>query len=379
MTSVGLFAGIGGVELGFERAGINCRLLCEIDPAAVSILKREFPETPLAPDAEKLSSLPSVDVVAGGFPCQNLSLAGDNSGIHGAKSGLVDHFFRLVSTMRKKPRWLVLENVPFMLWQRKGEAMRHVVKKLEELDYRWAYRVIDARAFGLPQRRRRVIFVASRHEDPRDVLLCDEEHVDYDQDNGKDPCGFFWTEGRAGLGWAVNGVPTLKGGSSIGIVSLPAIWFRSSGDISTPNVLDAERLQGFRANWTKTVIEGKEIRDGFRCKLIGNAVSVPLATWLGRHLVKPSSYDDSRTYDEFTTGVWPNAAFGEKGRVFRVKISEFPKKRPYQSLSGFLKYPVKPLSRKAASGFLLRARTGSLNFAPGFLEAVESHIAKSAN
>lgn len=379
MKSVGLFAGIGGIELGFQRSGIKCELMCEVDEGAASILRRSFSEVELAGDICALKSIPNVDIVAGGFPCQNLSLAGDNSGIHGAKSGLVGEFFRLVKSLRRPPTWLVLENVPFMLWQRKGEAMKHVIGLLEEQDYRWAYRVVDSRSFGLPQRRRRVIFVASKSEDPREVLFADEAHVNYDLDDGQSPCGFFWTEGRAGLGWAVNAVPTLKGGSSIGIASLPAIWFRRTGEISTPHICDAERLQGFRADWTRTEISGRPLRDGFRCKLVGNAVNVRLAAWLGMRLQKPGTYDFSRTAREFTNGTWPNAAWGGSGKAYPVRITEYPKCRKYQALEPFLKFPKKQLSKRAASGFLKRARSGSLNFAEGFLEAVESHIEQAAN
>lgn len=377
MKAVGLFAGIGGIELGFKAAGIECEFLCEIDPGAQSILKNEFPGIDLVGDVKTLKSIPATDIVVGGFPCQNLSLAGDNSGIHGEKSSLVNEFFRLISSYKKKPKWLVLENVPFMLWQNKGEAMRHVVKRFEELGYNWAYRVVDARAFGLPQRRRRVIFVASQKEDPQAVLFSDAVDSNYDIDNGLVPCGFYWTEGRAGLGWAVNGVPTLKGGSSIGISSLPAIWFRSSGLIATPHICDAERMQGFKADWTKTYVDGKELKSGFRCKLVGNAVSVPMAKWLGKRLVHPGNINNSIFGGTYNSGTWPNAAYGSNGKITRINISEYPEKLVYKPLESFLKYPTKPLSSKAASGFLKRARAGSLNFADGFLDAVENHITKT--
>ncbi|BCR03077.1 putative BsuMI modification methylase subunit YdiP [Desulfuromonas versatilis] len=377
MKSVGLFAGIGGVELGFERAGIQCVHLCEINEGAAEVLKRGFPGVPLSYDVKKLTTIPDVDIVAGGFPCQNLSLVGDNKGIHGEKSGLVNDFFRLIESKRKKPTWIVLENVPFMLWQRKGEAMRYVIGLLEGLGYRWAYRVVDARAFGRPQRRRRVLFAASRTEDPRTVLFSDEAFADYDTDHGNSPCGFYWTEGRAGLGWAPNATPTLKGGSSVGIPSLPAIWFRRTGELATPHICDAERLQGFRAGWTDVEVNGKPIRLGFRCGMVGNAVSVPMAKWLGGRLVKPGTYESDRTMPQYDGGVWPNAAWGEKGKVFPVEITEYPKKYKYKGLEEFLKYPTKPLSERAASGFLKRARSGKLRFAEGFLEAVEAHIYES--
>jgi DNA (cytosine-5)-methyltransferase 1 len=379
MKSTGLFAGIGGFELGFRKAGIDCDMLCEIDDAAVSILKKGFPKVEIARDIRELKKLPQSDIIAGGFPCQNLSLVGDKTGIHGVQSSLVNDFFRLVSAQRRKPKWLVLENVPFMLWQKKGEAVRHVIGQFEQLGYSWAYRVVDSRAFGLPQRRRRVLFVASKEDDPREVLFSDEVQRDFDTDDGAAPCGFSWTEGRVGLGWAANAVPTLKGGSSIGIPSLPAIWFRKTGVIATPHICDAERLQGFEVDWTRATIQGLPLKEGFRCKLVGNAVNVPLAAWLGTRLQTPGTYDESRTVKEYDGGTWPNAAWGAKGRAFVVNISEYPVACRYTGLESFLKYPTKMLSHRAATGFLRRARAGGLNFADGFLEAVESHIEQVAD
>ena len=151
---VGLFAGIGGLELGLSEHGWNTELLCEIDPGAQAVLRSRFADVPLHGDVTKLRALPSdIELVAAGFPCQDLSQAGKTAGITGARSGLVDEVFRLVKR-KKGPRWLLIENVPFMLQLGKGAAMRHITDALEDLGYTWAYRVVDARAFGLPQRRR---------------------------------------------------------------------------------------------------------------------------------------------------------------------------------------------------------------------------------
>jgi DNA (cytosine-5)-methyltransferase 1 len=375
LTVAGLFAGIGGMELGFQAAGLRTELLCEIDSAAQQILSGSFKDVPLAPDVVKLKSLPTVDVVAGGFPCQNLSLVGMNAGIFGEQSGLIREVFRLVSKPRNSPRWLVLENVPFMLWHRGGHAIQHVTNALSELGFTWAYRVVDARAFGLPQRRRRVLIVASRTEDPRTVLFADDAGEFVREDDGALPCGFYWTEGRGGLGWAVDGVPTLKGGSALGIPSPPAIWFRAQKTVATPDIRDAERLQGFSADWTATALDSVPIRIGHRWKLVGNAVSVPVAEWLGSRLASPGAFDPALSPSQLNRSTWPNAAWGTKGKVFPVHISEYPRLAKYHGLEEFLLYPRKTLSLKASMGFLARARAGGLRFAPGFLDAVTAHIA----
>ncbi|MFG3703022.1 DNA cytosine methyltransferase, partial [Micromonospora sp. NPDC047620] len=157
---VGLFAGIGGLELGLSAHGWRTELLCEIDPGARAVLSARFPEVETHADVTRLRGLPAgTELVAAGFPCQDLSQAGRTAGITGERSGLVDEVFRLVRRKRG-PRWLLIENVPFMLQLGRGQAMRHITAALEELGYTWAYRVVDARAFGLPQRRQRVLMLA---------------------------------------------------------------------------------------------------------------------------------------------------------------------------------------------------------------------------
>lgn len=378
LSAVGLFAGIGGFERGFERAGVHAELLCEIEPAAKVVLHREFRDIPLIEDIKALPSLPKVDVVAGGFPCQNLSLVGMNAGIFGEESGLILEVFRLIEQRSYKVPWLVLENVPFMLWHKKGHAIRYITQRLGDLGFRWAYRVVDARAFGNPQRRRRVLIVASKTEDPRTVLFADDAGELNLEDTGRNPCGFYWTEGRGGLGWAVDGVPTLKGGSSIGIPSPPAIWRRKEGTIVTPNIMDAERLQGFPAGWTEVFVDGRPIKVGHRWKMVGNAVSVPLAHWLGGRLARPGKMIESATFAPWTSNTWPDAAWGEKRKVNAVSISEFPVLDPYIGLDDFLEYPTRPLSAKASAGFLARAKSGRLRFADGFLDSVDRHLKRQS-
>jgi len=114
-----------------------------------------------------------VDLIVAGFPCQDLSQAGRTLGMNGSQSSIVSHVFRLLR--RRAGPWVVLENVPFMLQLGKGHALDYVVGELERLGYMWAYRVIDARAFGIPQRRERVFLVAALHVDPRRVLFCGNE------------------------------------------------------------------------------------------------------------------------------------------------------------------------------------------------------------
>jgi DNA (cytosine-5)-methyltransferase 1 len=370
----GLFAGVGGLEKGLAASGHDSELLCEIDPLARAVLAARFPGIRLHDDVCTLESLPHrVDLLAGGFPCQDLSQAGRTAGITGARSGLVGEVFRLLKAPPVKD--VLLENVPFMLQLAGGHAMEIILRSFEELGYHWAYRVVDARSFGLPQRRQRVFFLAMLEGDPRDVLFADDagepEVVDYGEPVA---FGFYWTEGIKGLGWAANAVPTLKGGSTVGVPSPPAVWL-PSGEIVTIGLRDAERLQGFPADWT---LPAEAVgRRSMRWKLVGNAVSVPVARWLGRRLARPGRFHEQAIMPLFPGARWPNVAWNVGEGRFTTPLSMWPVRRQQKVLHEFLRETA-PLSPRATAGFLSRTRKSSLRFAPGFLEAVGRHLDRAA-
>jgi DNA (cytosine-5)-methyltransferase 1 len=272
------------------------------------------------------------------------------------------------------PRWLLLENVSFMLQLDRGEAMSWLTSMLEERGYTWAYRVVDTRAFGLPQRRQRVLLLASRTEDPRPALLA-QDHGEPDAlDRGDLACGFYWTEGIRGLGWAVDAIPTLKGGSTIGIPSPPAIWRPGTGRVVTPDLRDAERLQGFPADWTAPADGGQTRRNTARWKLVGNAVSVPVAEWLGERLTTGDEYDISRD-DALSAGArWPRAAWGRAGERYAVDVSMWPVARARPHLHEFLEFDTKLLSARATAGFLSRTRRGNLRIPEDLIREMEAHL-----
>jgi len=374
MRVVGLFSGIGGFELGLHSAGHESLLLCEIMPAASAVLKKRFDGLDLKGDVRRLRSLPSgADVLCAGFPCQDLSQAGQTRGLDGNQSGLVGEVFRLARKYR--PAWLILENVPFMLQLRGGDAMRRIVDAIEDLGgYRWAWRIVDTFSFGLPQRRERVYLVASRVGDPAQVLLSDDVAFRRPQTAiGKLAHGFYWTEGRGGLGWAVDAIPTLKNGSTIGIPSPPAILL-PEGNIIKPDIRDAERLQGFPEGWTEPAQE--VARGSIRWSLAGSAVSVPVAEWLGRRLLDPGEYNQERDLPFPGSGKLPRAARFDGNRRFAVNIGPDPVGIRAEHLHTFLRYQGTDLSVKATAGFLSRTRVAKLRFADGFIDAVERHLAR---
>lgn len=378
----GLFAGIGGIERGFHRAlgnAVETELLCEWWGPAQAVLAAHFPGVEIHPDVRELTDLPAgLDVVAAGFPCTDLSQAGRTAGITGTQSSLVSHVFqalRLAGTRDRGTPWLLIENVPNMLMLDRGKAMRYLVDELETLGYRWAYRVVDSRSTGVPQRRRRVLLVASKTEDPRGVLFTDDAGDRDEGDYASDAYGFYWTEGRGGLGWAQDAVPTLKGGSTIGIPSPPAIWLPDATPgrkIVTPRVEDAEAMQGFPRGWTAPADHGR-LRRGPRWKLVGNAVTVDVAAWVAGRIAEPGHFDATSTPWE-QTGSWPTAAWGERGRVWRTPVSEHPVRAPYRHLLDIVDAAAAPpLSHRGTTGFQRRLTQGNLGRHPGFRSDIAEH------
>jgi len=373
-TVAGLFAGIGGIEAGLAESGLHSELLCELwDPARL-VLEQRFDGVPTVADVRELRSLPNVEVVTAGFPCQDLSQAGRTAGIGGTQSGLIAEVFRLIR--RRHPRWLLLENVQFMLQLEGGRAMRYLVDELEAMKYRWAYRVVDSRFTGVPQRRRRVVLVASRKDDPRAVLFADDAGQPPVDRYWSDTCGFYWTEGVRGLGWAVDAVPTLKGGSTIGIPSPPAIWVkdaRRSRRLVVPGIEEAEALQGFDRGWTSGIGGARAL--GTRWKLVGNAVTVGVSRWVGERLAAPGSFDADNV-PLVDGSPWPSAAHGSRGRAFRVVVSEYPRLEQYQHLSDVVDLDgASALSQRAIEGFYRRTQRSTLRFDPAFIEDLVEQVA----
>jgi DNA (cytosine-5)-methyltransferase 1 len=369
----GLFSGIGGIELGLREVGHEVVYLCEIDDAARRVLTTHFDGVPISEDVNQLGKVPDCDLIAAGFPCQDLSPAGRTAGIGGQHSGLVASMLDLLEHAKNRPEWVLLENVPFMLQLQQGKAMALVTGRLEKLGYQWAYRILDSRGFGLPQRRRRVLLLASRSCDPRPALLGSsgiEPAVDRSR---RVPCGFYWTEGNTGVGWAVDSLPPLKGGSGLGIPSAPAIWM-TDGSMTTPHICDAERLQGFVADWTKPAEHPDGRGRGVRWRLVGNAVSVPVARWVGARLATRDAYDDSNDRPCPGGSRWPSAGWGQQGTIVSSSAARWPLGAATPSLASFLRFPTAPLSRKAAEGFLVRAKASSLHFEAGFLDDVELYV-----
>ena len=161
MTHGSLFTGIGGFDLGFEHAGIETKWQVEIDPFCLAVLKTKWSDIPTYGDIKNCGkhNLQRVDIITGGFPCQDVSVAGRRAGLQAPRSGLFYECARVIDEMR--PRWFVCENVPGLFSSNKGEDFRAVIETLADIGYCVAWRVLDSRYFGVAQRRRRVFIVGS--------------------------------------------------------------------------------------------------------------------------------------------------------------------------------------------------------------------------
>ena len=177
MNFVSLFSGIGGFDLAFERAGLTCAWQSEIDPAASALLERRFPGIPNLGDVRNVNptTARAVDLVCGGFPCQDVSIAGKRAGLAGDRSGLWFEFHRVLAELR--PAWVVIENVPGLLSSNGGRDFAAILYGLGELGYRSAWRILDAQYFGVPQRRRRVFIVGHLRDGRAAEVLFESESL----------------------------------------------------------------------------------------------------------------------------------------------------------------------------------------------------------
>ncbi|HKY57618.1 MAG TPA: DNA (cytosine-5-)-methyltransferase [Aeromicrobium sp.] len=281
MTAVSLFAGVGGFDLALERNGIDINAAVEIDDAARGVLADRFPNTTLFTDVTEVTGdqlratgfVPERGILTAGFPCQDLSVAGRRKGMaSGTRSGLYWHVVRLLADLR--PRWVILENVPGLLsavcpcpgngtcgegcegelhqvpggtcgpgrcMVEHGGAMGAVLGSLGELGYGFAYRVLDAQFFGVPQRRRRVVIVGCLGDErrPVEVLL---------EPEGSSRHSAPSSEERARI------AATLTAGTSSRGVSAPGRRQEDDENLVVANCLTAREGKGPDSDATTTLL-----------------------------------------------------------------------------------------------------------------------------
>lgn len=156
MRAGSIFAGIGGIDLGLERAGFTTRWLVELDPYARAVLARRFPAATLHSDVRRVGAhnLEPVDLLCGGFPCQDISLAGDGAGLAGARSGLWFEYARIIKELR--PSYVLIENVSAL----RSRGLARVLQDLAACGYDAEWDCLPASAFGADHERDRIWVVA---------------------------------------------------------------------------------------------------------------------------------------------------------------------------------------------------------------------------
>lgn len=310
------FSGIGGLEATKPPV-----LFCESDPAAVSVLRELHPSVEVLPDVQVLKP-PKVDVVAGGWPCQDLSIAGLQAGLSGLRSSLLLDMLRVAQDARAHT--VVAENVTNLLRMRDGREFSASLSAMAEFGYRHvAWRVLNTREFGLPQHRSRLLLIASHDPAVARTLFRPlpplAKAVTTNRTRGE-AAGFYWTAGTHSINYSRGYVPTIKIGSSVGIASPPAVHYADV--VRTLSPAESLRLQGF--DFDPEIFPTATSA----YKAAGNAVARPIGRWVLDGLWEAGSTSVpawSPTQDELfpdDAGVakFPNSGYLAEGLVTAVDM-----------------------------------------------------------
>ncbi len=340
MDYVSLFSGAGGLE----AKGVEPQLCCDIDESAQAVLGHRFRNATIVDDVREVR-VKRTDLVVGGWPCQDISVAGSGAGLEGSRSGL---FYELLRVAREsKATTIVAENVPNLLSMNSGATMLEVLRSLSDAGFPFvAWRTLNARSFGLPHQRRRVFIVASRDKRVPANLHRPIPRVRVTPKSEVGVAGFYTTAGLQSICYSAGYTPTLKVGSSISIPSPPGLYFGSVVRKATSN--ECLKLQGFNPR------DFRGIPEKDRYRLSGNAVAVPVGRFAVETAVvtgefEPMTIGHSRitTNGMFIDGMLTEVANVEAG-VLAANLADFVDTNN-----------VEQLSPKAASGLLTRlSRSG---------------------
>jgi DNA (cytosine-5)-methyltransferase 1 len=305
MRYISLFSGIGAIDLGLDRAGMTCVAQVENDAAARGVLAAHWPDVPRFDDVRNFGRKVfdgSVDLIAGGFPCQDVSLSGQRAGLAGEQSGLWWQFRRIIRELT--PRWVVVENVPGLLSSNAGRDFATVVRGLVKCGYGVVWRVLDSQFFGVAQRRRRVFIVGSLGDGCAAEVLFEPVGL---QGNPA-PRRKTWEEVTSTLGASSkaggrrstdldgagayivafahkfagnNRTSIVRAGDYAGTISATRQdAISGSFGVRRLTPLECERLQGLPDGWTA----GQA--DSHRYRQLGNAVAVPVVEWIGSRIMQ---------------------------------------------------------------------------------------------
>ncbi|KQV34798.1 MULTISPECIES: DNA (cytosine-5-)-methyltransferase [unclassified Rhizobium] len=286
---ISLFAGIGGFDHAFDVADGDIVMQCELDKFCQSILRKHWPKATLVSDIKKLrpEEMPDADVWTAGFPCQDVSLARGNHGRNGLKGNHTSLFFELMRLVEaKRPKVLLLENVVGLLNSHQGCDFGVILMELIERGYAVSWRVMNARYFGVAQSRPRVFICAWKgdYHSATEALFEPKRSAD----RGSERIGFV-TQSKHSTGAIVPQLAYCIAATSGRHTGND--WSRSyisyPDAVRRPTPTESERLQGFPAGWTVPLASVPQPARGFdseRYKSVGNAVAVPVVTWIAKRI-----------------------------------------------------------------------------------------------
>lgn len=295
MKFISLFAGIGGFDLGLERSGMKCILQVEINKHCQRVLAHHYPKINRIADVKEVKKehCKNARLLCGGFPCQDIYLAGRRLGLAGHKSGLFNEMSRIIDELR--PKWILIENIANLLSINQGKDMATVVTTLADFGYGWAYRLFNTRDFGIPQQRRRVFIVGclGSIENAARVVFEPEAKKKYDhgsQEIQKDNDSV--SKGKITRGKRIIAFPSGKMEFRIFHRFYPTLktqptyicYETNEGETILRSLSRIEycRLQGFPDDWLDL---NPELSINMVSRMTGNAISVPIAEFLGRNII----------------------------------------------------------------------------------------------
>lgn len=280
MKCLDLFSGIGGFALGFERSGIKTVAFCEKDSFCQKVLSHRWPDIPIYEDIRTLTAqqlhqdgIGTVDIVCGGFPCQDVSCAGKRIGIFGERSSLWFEMSRIIGEIR--PRYVVLENVANLLFGGRGAWFGAVLGTLASLGYDAEWHIISAAAVGAPHIRERIWVIAY----PDGLSREQEEFSNVEPDPAR--CvAFAHTDGQRSKGSTEE---SLQGEQVLKPQSLRAF----TRELRFPDLP------------TSRVCRGDDgIRDRtYRLRALGNSVVPQIPEYIGRQIMNNSKKSSVDTLD----------------------------------------------------------------------------------
>ena len=284
LTHGSLFAGIGGFDLGFERAGIKTIWQVEINDYCRKVLARHFPDAQRFSDIRDCgaNNLGGVDIVCAGVPCQDVSIAGKRAGLKGERTGLFYEFARILRELR--PAWFVFENVPGLFSSNGGRDFAEVLRVfMVECRYGISWRVLNSQFFGVAQRRRRVFIVGCFGKPCPAEILFEPASGERDSAESEEARQILAAPLTSGSGVTGN-APVRRREDDENLIAATINSGGNSGGFRTEPgehllcaTADSHRVRDFAG-----LPEGL---DSARYRALGNALTVQIAEWIGRRIV----------------------------------------------------------------------------------------------